>query len=120
MNAYRIDFDETNCMYFMIKEEKVFDKFMETWEKVSNMIKKKFNSERICSKKYLIAKKIFSTKESFQSFYRNVIRVPVILTDSVYRKDENYYPKVLFKKIFILMIVMILMILMKKFQERKF
>ena len=27
-------------MYFMIKEEKVFDKYMEIWEKVSNIIKK--------------------------------------------------------------------------------
>ena len=29
VNAHRIDFDETECMYFMIKEENVFDKYME-------------------------------------------------------------------------------------------
>ena len=47
--------------------------------------------------------------------------VPVILIDSVYRKDENCYPKVFFKKIsFILVILFILMTLMKKFQRRKF
>ena len=40
MSAYRIDFDETECMYFMIKEEKVFHKYMEIWEKVNNIIKK--------------------------------------------------------------------------------
>ena len=39
VSAYRIDFGETECMYFMIKEEKVFDKYMEIWEKVSNIIK---------------------------------------------------------------------------------
>ena len=38
MSAYRVDFDETKCMYFMIKEVKNFDKYMEIWEKVSNII----------------------------------------------------------------------------------
>ena len=32
--AYRTDFDETECMHFMIKEEKIFDKYMDVWEKV--------------------------------------------------------------------------------------
>ena len=41
MSAYRIDFDEAERMCFMIKEEKVFDKYMEIWEKVNNIIKKK-------------------------------------------------------------------------------
>ena len=70
---------------------------MATWEKVSNIIKK-INSEIIYSKKYLIAEKTFSTSESFKSFYRIVITVLVVLTDSVYTKDEKYYPKVFFKK----------------------
>ena len=38
-------------------------------------------------------KKKFNTKESFHCFY-----IPVILIDSVYRKDENSYPKVFFFK----------------------
>ena len=41
VSAYRIDFDEAERMCFMIKEEKVFDKYMEIWEKVNNIIKKK-------------------------------------------------------------------------------
>ena len=40
MSAYKIDLDETECIYFMIKEEKVFDKYMEIWGKVSNLIKR--------------------------------------------------------------------------------
>ena len=32
--------DKTKCMYFMIKNEKIFDKYMKIWEKVSNIIKK--------------------------------------------------------------------------------
>ena len=47
---------------------------------------KKINSNLVYNKKYL---KI-NTKESFQCFY-----APVILIDSIYRKDENYYLKVL-------------------------
>ena len=31
---------KTKCMYFMIKDEKNFDKYSIIWEKVSNMIKK--------------------------------------------------------------------------------
>ena len=65
----------------MIKDEKRFDKHMKIWEKVSNVIKSKF----------LKAKKKFNIKESFQCFY-----IPVILIDSNYRKDENYYPKMFF------------------------
>ena len=32
----RIDLDETECMFLMVKEEKAFDKYMEIWGKVSN------------------------------------------------------------------------------------
>ena len=41
VSVYRIDFDETEYMYFMIKKESVFDKYMDIWEKVNNIIKKK-------------------------------------------------------------------------------
>ena len=33
----KLDFDETEYLYFMIKEEKVFDKYMEIWDRVSNI-----------------------------------------------------------------------------------
>ena len=65
------------------------DNYMTIWEKVSNIIKKKINNELLYHKKYLNAEKRFNMKESFQCFY-----IPVILFDSVYRKDENYYCKV--------------------------
>ena len=66
---------------------------MRIWQKVSNIIKK-INSELIYHKKYLKDEKRFSTKKSFQCFY-----IPEILFDSVYRKDENYYPKIFLEKI---------------------
>ena len=66
-------------MCFGIQDELFFDKYMRIWEKVSYIIKNKFNSELICNKKYLKAKKKKkSTKESFQCFY-----ISIILTDPV-------------------------------------
>ena len=61
--------------------------------KVSNITIKKINCELIYNKKYLKAEKRFNKKESFQCFY-----IPVILFDSVNRKDGNYYPKVFLDK----------------------
>ena len=80
-------------MYFMIKDEKNFYKYMTVLEKVSNIIKIDFNGEPINNKKYLRAEKRFNTKKSFQFFY-----IPVILFDEVYGKDEDYYPKVFLEK----------------------
>ena len=37
---YKIYFDKTKCMYFMIKDEIFCDKYMKNWKKVSNAIKK--------------------------------------------------------------------------------
>ena len=50
-------FDETKYTYFMIEEESVFDKYMTILGKVSNTIKRKFNSELIYNKKYLKVEK---------------------------------------------------------------
>ena len=39
MSIHKTDFDKTRCMCFLIKEEKVFDKYNEILGKVSNVIK---------------------------------------------------------------------------------
>ena len=74
---------KTKCMYFMINNGKIFDKYMTISEKVNIMKNKEYsekkdNSEMIYSKIYLKAEKRFNTKESFQCFY-----IPVILLDWV-------------------------------------
>ena len=38
MIIYRRDFDKTKYMYFLIKDEKLFDKYIEIWENVSTII----------------------------------------------------------------------------------
>ena len=92
MSTYR-SFDKTKYMYFMIKEESVCDKYNEIREKVSNIIKKEFNSKLVYNEKYIKAENKINTKEGIQCFY-----IPVTLIDSVYRKDENYYPKEVLEK----------------------
>ena len=92
MSIYKRYSDKTKCIYFMIKDEKVFDKNMRIWEKSSNIVKK-INSELIYNKKYLKAKKRFNTKESFHCFY-----IPAILFDSVFKKRWELLFKSVFEK----------------------
>ena len=66
---YERNIDENRHIYFLIKEEKVFIKYMDILEKVSNVIKSKYNSELICSKKYLKAKKRQHTHKSSLLMY---------------------------------------------------
>ena len=94
----------TLIIIIIIKDIEFLEKSNEIWEKVSNMIKKKFNSERIYNKKYLKAEKNVLTKISTQNNALNIyiyiyIYILVILIDSVYIKDKNYYPQVLSEKI---------------------
>ena len=45
MSIYKRDFHETKCMCCLIKDEFFFDKYNDIWEKLSNIIKKEFNSD---------------------------------------------------------------------------
>ena len=47
MSAHRRDFDETKYMYFLIKDNEFAKKHYEIWDKVSNTIKKGFDSEPV-------------------------------------------------------------------------
>ena len=38
MSMYERYSDKTKCMYFMINDEKNFDKYMTIWEKVSSIL----------------------------------------------------------------------------------
>ena len=58
----------------------------------SSQYNKKIKSEFIYNKKYIKVEKRFNTKESFQCY------IPIMLFDSVDRKDGYYYPKVFLEK----------------------
>ena len=89
MSIYMRDFDKTTCMCFLIKEGKVFDKYNEIWEKLAISPKGNLMVNLHIIKKSLKAEKKINTKEIFQYFW-----ITIIVIDSVYRKDENYYLKV--------------------------
>ena len=93
MIIYKRYFDESRHNHFIIKKEKIFNKYMEILEKVRSIIKNEFNSKYMYSKKYLKVGKKANTKEDFQCLY-----APLILIDSIYKKDGNYYPKVFLQK----------------------
>ena len=56
LSAYRTNFDKTKCMYFLIKDEKLLEKYNEICKKVSNIIKKEFDSKPVYNEKYLKTK----------------------------------------------------------------
>ena len=51
MSAYRRDFDETKYISFFIKDDKLLEKHNETCDKVSNSIKRGFDSEPVNKEK---------------------------------------------------------------------
>ena len=44
MSAYRSNFDETKYMSFLIKDDELLEKYNKIWDKVSNTVKKRFDS----------------------------------------------------------------------------
>ena len=101
ISAYRRDFDETKYMSFLKKDVELSEKYTEIWEKVTNSIRKEFDSKPVHNEKYLKTKiKSYNGKIS-TTFHNNkipkevsqFIYLLVILIDSVFRTCENYYPQ---------------------------
>ena len=53
MVAYRSDFDETEYMPFLIKDDKLLEKYDKISDKVCNRIRKEFDCEPLYNRKYL-------------------------------------------------------------------
>ena len=89
-------------MYFFIKNEKLLKKYHETWNKDSNSIIKRFDSEPVYNEKYLKTK-IKSYKGKININFNNK-KIPkecsqcnclsVILINSISETGKNYYPQV--------------------------
>ena len=56
MSEYRRNFNETKHVSFLIKDDEFSAKYDEIWDKISNSIKKGFDSEPVDNKKYLKTK----------------------------------------------------------------
>ena len=73
VRAYRRDFDESKCVSFLIKDNELSEKYNDIWEKVKTSIKEEFDSEPICSEKYLKAKMKSYNGKINTNFYNNKI-----------------------------------------------
>ena len=51
MSAYTRDFAKTKCMSFLIKDEKLLEKYTEIWRKLRNIIKKEFDNKPVYHEK---------------------------------------------------------------------
>ena len=51
ISAYRRHFDKAKYMSFLIKDNELFKKYNEIWEKVSNNIKKRFDKKPVYNEK---------------------------------------------------------------------
>ena len=102
MSAYRRDFDETKYMSFLIKDDELLEKYSKIWDKVSNSMKKGFDSEPKYNNKYLkIKTRSYKGKMNTNAHDDKVpkegsqyIFPLAILIDSVFRIGKNYYHQV--------------------------
>lgn len=51
ISGYTKRFDESKNMFPLVKDGELLEKYKNIWNKVSNSIKKRFNSEPVCNKK---------------------------------------------------------------------
>ena len=91
-------------MYFLIEDDDLLDKYNTIWDNVSTDIKKEFDSELVCKKRFLKTK-IKSHCDEFRDFYSKEIFIldsnhtclAVTSLDSGLKKGGNYYLKVFLK-----------------------
>ena len=61
-------YDETICMYFLIEDDNLLEKYYKIWDKVSININKVFHSKPIYNEKYLKTKIKFYTGKTKINF----------------------------------------------------
>ena len=52
MSAYERDFEKAKHISFLIKDNKLLEKYNQIWDKVTNTIKKGSDSEPVCNEEY--------------------------------------------------------------------
>ena len=91
ITIYTKRFDETKYIFFLIKDDKLKEKYNNIWNKVSNSIRKWFDSETVYHEKYLKTKTKPYEGKINTNFHNNGIpkeglhhiSLSVILIDSV-------------------------------------
>ena len=106
MSTYRRYFDETKYMSFFINDIKLLETNSKIWDKVSKVIKKGFDSEPVYNEKCLITKIKSYERKISTNFYKkkmaeegsDCIFLSMMLIDSVFKMDKNYYSQVLLEE----------------------
>ena len=101
MTAYRKVFDETKFMSFLVKDDRLSEKYNDVWEKVKDSLNREFGKP-VYNNKYLKAKIKYYKGKVDTNFHNNkilkedfqCISLSVILINSVFRTGKNYYPQV--------------------------
>ena len=101
------NFDKTKSMSFLIKGEKLLEKYNEIWKKVSKIIKKEIDSNPVYNEKYMKIKIKFYNGKINANFHNNKIPkegfqcicLSVILIDSVYKKRQKLLSSGVFRRI---------------------
>ena len=103
-NAYVKSYDgQTKWMCFLIEDDVLLERHNIIWDKISADINKEFDSEPVYNKK-ILKTEIKSHGDEVTDFYDKKIPkvdtnhtcLAVISLDSALKKDENYYPQVIF------------------------
>ena len=99
---YRRDFDETKYLCFLVKDDELLEKYNDIWEKVSQSIKKELDGKPVNYEKHLKTEIKSDVGKINTNFHNNKIPkesfqcicLTVVMTHSVFRASNNYYPQV--------------------------
>ena len=106
MNGYVKYFNDNKCMNLLVHDDEVLKKYNKIWDKISNLLKKGINSERVYNDKYIKIKiKIYNYRMN-TNFQGNKIPkdneccacLSVVLLDSVVNVDKKYYAQIVLEE----------------------
>ena len=106
MNGYVKYFNHNKCMNLLVHDDEVLKKYNKIWDKISNLLKKGINSERVYNDKYIKIKiKIYNYRMN-TNFQGNKIPkdneccacLSVVLLDSVVNVDKKYYAQIVLEE----------------------
>ena len=105
-SAYIKNYDEeTNWIYFLIKDDDLLNKYNTIWDKINADAKTELNGKTVYYKKFLKTKTKFYGNEATDFHDEEVLKVDssytcltVIPLDLIFEMRENYYLQVFLKE----------------------
>ena len=103
MNGYVKYVNDSKCLNLLVHDKELLKKYNVMLEKVSNLLKKEFDSEPVYNNKYIKTKiKIYNKNRINTNFQGNEIPegnecftcLSVILLDSIVVVDKKYHPQI--------------------------